>query len=83
MTDIHQNSLRASLSGAFKSGTYSDMTVVSGGREFKVHQLIICPRSTFFAAACNGSFQVAPSSTVIGFRLTVKGINYEKDLVGR
>jgi len=75
MVDIHKNGIRASLSSMLKSGKYSDMTICSSGCEFKVHQLIICSQSRFFAAACDGEFKVAS----IGLRgraiLTVLGIN--------
>jgi hypothetical protein len=63
MADIYGNGLRASLSGIYKSGKYSDMAIVCGTREFMVHQAVVCPRSKFFAAACDGSFQVV---TTIG-----------------
>jgi hypothetical protein len=58
MADIHQNGIRATLSSIFNSGRYSDVTICSGGREFMVHRALICPRSRFFAAACDGEFQV-------------------------
>lgn len=41
----------------WSSGLYSDLTVLSGNETFKVHQCIICPRSTFFTAACRGGFK--------------------------
>lgn len=57
--DIHQGGLRASLSGIFKSGEYSDMTIYCGGRDFKVYRAIDSSRCRFFTAACDGEFQVA------------------------
>lgn len=58
MADIHNHGLTRSLSGLFQSSKYSDLTVRCGSEEFKLHRAIICPRSTFFAAACDGHFQV-------------------------
>ncbi len=83
MADIHQNGIRASLSSILNSGKYSDMTICCGGREFMVHRAVVCPRSRFFAAACDGEFQVPSVHECTGDRGTLKvlGINYKKDLV--
>ena len=40
------------------SGDYSDLTIVCGKSEFKVHRAIVCPQSGFFRAACNEGFKV-------------------------
>ncbi|KAI0815426.1 BTB/POZ protein [Xylaria sp. FL0064] len=44
--------LRNLLKGLYSDRQYSDLTVSCGGREHRVHKAIICPRSSFFAAAC-------------------------------
>ena len=66
MAKIHNACLTSSLSGIFKSSEYSDMTIRCGSEEFKVHRAIVCPRSTFFSAACNGGFQVSDFSSRYG-----------------
>ena len=58
MDDIHKSGIMTSLQSLWSSSQYSDMIVRSGSEEFKVHRAIVCPRSKFFAAACNGPFQV-------------------------
>ncbi|KGO38935.1 Uncharacterized protein PEX1_049590 [Penicillium expansum] len=36
---------------------YSDLTIVCGDEEHAVHKCIVCPRSGFFAEACDGGFE--------------------------
>ncbi|KAK0509752.1 hypothetical protein JMJ35_008146 [Cladonia borealis] len=55
--DIHKSGIVTGLQNLLSSSQYSDMIIRSGSEEFKVHRAIICPRSKFFAAACNGLFQ--------------------------
>ncbi|PGH12480.1 hypothetical protein AJ79_04224 [Helicocarpus griseus UAMH5409] len=43
---------------------YTDLTIVAGSEIFKVHRCIVCPRSAFFAAACDGNFREASSGVV-------------------
>ena len=59
MTDIHTGRVKASNESLWKSQMYSDITVRCGFDEYKLHRAIICPRSTFFAAACKGDFMVS------------------------
>ena len=57
----HEESLRRSIadqSKLWETGRYSDMTITCHGRKWHVHRNIVCLRSTFFAAACDGGFQV-------------------------
>jgi hypothetical protein len=46
------------LLSLLKSGKYSDLTIFCGEQKFFVHRAIICPRSKFFSAACDGGFKV-------------------------
>ncbi|KAI9695903.1 MAG: hypothetical protein M1836_006020 [Candelina mexicana] len=50
------------LLSIFKSGEYSDFTIICGSDTYKVHRAVICPRSTFFASACNGKFKESKDS---------------------
>ena len=57
----HEESFRRSLAAQSKlweTGKYSDLTVTCCGHKWHVHRNILCLRSTFFAAACDGDFQV-------------------------
>ena len=58
MADIHKDRLVASIESLWTSHMYSDLTVRCGEEEYKVHRAILCPRSVFFAKACNGEFMV-------------------------
>ena len=58
MADNHNCSLIKSNLAIYKSSMYADMTVRCGPMEFKLHRAIVCPRSKFFAAACDEHFQV-------------------------
>lgn len=40
----------------FETGAYSDLTITCGEDRYAVHKAIVCTRSPFFAAACNGMF---------------------------
>src|SRR5438045_9377580 len=40
------------------SGESSDFTIICQDVEFKVHQAIICPESSFFRAVCTNNFKV-------------------------
>ncbi len=62
MADSHIRGLTTSHSGTLESSKVSDMTVRCGSEEFKLHKAIVCPRSNFFAEACDGQFQVIHSS---------------------
>ena len=42
-----------------RTGKYSDLTIRCGLEEFKAHRSIVCPRSKFFAAACDSGFEVS------------------------
>ncbi|KAM0805987.1 BTB/POZ protein, partial [Usnea florida] len=48
--------LVANIKSLWTSHMYSDLVVRCGEEEYKVHRAILCPRSAFFAKACNGNF---------------------------
>lgn len=59
MDPTHHEAMVTSLQTLFESSQYSDMNVRCGFEEFKLHRAIVCPRSKFFATACNGQVQVS------------------------
>ena len=65
MSNIHQQNMAAGIKSVFESSKYSDLIIRCKGKEFKVHRMILCPRSTFFAAACDGAFQVHYYHTLV------------------
>ncbi|CRL24977.1 BTB/POZ fold [Penicillium camemberti] len=44
---------------------YSDFTIVCEGEEYAVHKCIICPRSRFFAKACDSGFEESVTNRVV------------------
>ena len=75
MDDIHKSGIVKGLQNLMTSSEYSDLIIRSGCEEFKVHRAIICPRSTFFAAACNGPFRVCHNNIGSGTILNIMLIN--------
>ncbi|EAQ90444.1 hypothetical protein CHGG_02379 [Chaetomium globosum CBS 148.51] len=57
--DEHSKELMESLKGLYTSGRYSDLAITCQGKSYRVHKAIVCPRSGFFAAACNGQFKAS------------------------
>ncbi|KAG4261291.1 hypothetical protein FPRO03_11842 [Fusarium proliferatum] len=52
------------LADLLKTGDYSDLTISCGKDQYRVHKAIICPRSHFFKAACDGKFKEAQTGTI-------------------
>jgi hypothetical protein len=42
---------------------WSDLKLVCGGKEFRVHKVYVCSQSPVLAAACNGDFAVSSLCT--------------------
>ncbi|KAF5616481.1 speckle-type poz [Fusarium sp. NRRL 25303] len=63
-TQEQGNGLLLCLKQLFEDGAYSDLTIACGDDYHKVHKAIICPRSKFFASACNIPFQEGQSGVV-------------------
>ncbi|KAL7756499.1 hypothetical protein ACKLNR_013492 [Fusarium oxysporum f. sp. zingiberi] len=47
-----------------KTGDYSDLVISCGKDQYSVHKTIICPRSHFFKAACDGKLKEAQTGTI-------------------
>ncbi|KAI7233407.1 hypothetical protein KC343_g7734 [Hortaea werneckii] len=58
------SALNLSLKHFLASGTYSDLTLVCGGKEFYVHKIILDAQSPVFHKLLNGSFKEAGKSRV-------------------
>ncbi|KAH0556868.1 hypothetical protein GP486_005347 [Trichoglossum hirsutum] len=56
MDALHNEDMLKANKQLLQSSKYSDLTIICGNREFNVHRSIVCPRSRFFAAACDGEF---------------------------
>ncbi|KAF5709422.1 hypothetical protein FMUND_10115 [Fusarium mundagurra] len=53
-----QSAQSKALVNLLKTGDYSDLTITCGEDQYHVHKALICPRSKFFKAACDGKFKV-------------------------
>ncbi|KAG7007343.1 hypothetical protein G7Y79_00010g028440 [Physcia stellaris] len=52
------------LEQAFESGLYHDLIVRCESREWKVHRVILCANSGYFAKACKDTFMVRKSGEI-------------------
>ena len=59
MTSSNFSGFSSSNWALLQSGQYSDLTVKCEAREWKVHRLVICPRSGFFENACKNDFEAS------------------------
>jgi len=50
--------LAGGLGTLLSSGKYSDLTVQCENNAWKVHKMVMCTHSKFFAKACDGEFMV-------------------------
>ncbi|KAI7371248.1 hypothetical protein KC354_g724 [Hortaea werneckii] len=58
------SALNLSLKHFLASGTYSDLTLVCGGKEFHVHEIILDAQSLVFHKLLNGSFKETGKSRI-------------------
>ncbi|KAF5631134.1 amino acid transport gap1 [Fusarium tjaetaba] len=59
-----QNAQSEALANLLQTGDYSDLTITCGKDQYRVHKAIICPRSNFFKAACDGKFKEAQTGEI-------------------
>ncbi|KAF5709420.1 speckle-type POZ [Fusarium mundagurra] len=60
----HFEMLGKSLFKLYETEMYSDLIITCGWDVHKVHKAIICPRSSFFTAACSGNFKEGLESRI-------------------
>lgn len=58
MSSVVTEAAPTSVQAVFTSPKYSDLTVFCGRDKYLLHRAIVCPRSKFFDAACDGGFKV-------------------------
>ncbi|KAM6530278.1 hypothetical protein FALCPG4_008405 [Fusarium falciforme] len=58
------DSFRSSLKGYFNQDTLSDLSVTCDGQTFKVHRLILCAHSKYFAKQLNGPWKESSEQVV-------------------
>ncbi|KAK3331541.1 BTB/POZ protein [Apodospora peruviana] len=51
--------LMSSLVEFYSNGEYSDLVISCGEKEYRVHRILVCAQSKFFAAACREGFKEA------------------------
>jgi hypothetical protein len=59
ITNVYRTMLTDIVVSRYQDGKYSDLAIVSGETTYRVHKLVVCSRSAFFAKACDGPFQVS------------------------
>lgn len=64
MGDEPRKELMSSMHEVFRDPKYSDLTIICGKDEYKVHRVIVCPRSKFPANSCNGGFKEAHTARI-------------------
>ncbi|KAF5689979.1 speckle-type POZ [Fusarium denticulatum] len=60
----HFEMLGKSLFKLYETEMYSDLIITCGGDVHKVHKAIVCPRSSFFTAACSRNFKEGLESKI-------------------
>ncbi|EXL42130.1 hypothetical protein FOCG_15478 [Fusarium oxysporum f. sp. radicis-lycopersici 26381] len=63
-TKALQSTQSKALVDLLKTSDYSDLVISCGKDQYRVHKAIICPRSHFFKAACDGKFKEAQTGTI-------------------
>ncbi|KAF5723135.1 speckle-type POZ [Fusarium mundagurra] len=59
-----------------QSGEYSDFILRCKDREFKLHQMIVCPQSPVISAALNGGFEETTSKIITVNEFNVRTVQY-------
>ncbi|KAH7110418.1 hypothetical protein B0J13DRAFT_570183 [Dactylonectria estremocensis] len=57
--DAYQHALKEA-----EGGIYSDLKITCGGKEYPVHKVLLCTRSSFFKKACDSAFKEGESNTI-------------------
>ncbi|KAL4906824.1 hypothetical protein BDW74DRAFT_149687 [Aspergillus multicolor] len=56
--------LAASLKSYYRSSKFTDLTITTSEQEFKVHKLVVCSQSGYFAKMFNGDWLESRTNTV-------------------
>nr|RBQ89574.1 hypothetical protein FVER53263_05706 [Fusarium verticillioides] len=59
-----------------QSGEYSDFILRCKDREFKLHQMIVCPQSPVISAALNGGFEETTSKVIAVNEFDLRTVRY-------
>nr|OQO29842.1 hypothetical protein B0A51_01999 [Rachicladosporium sp. CCFEE 5018] len=57
-------SMLAGIHARLNDGRYSDLTIDTQGRSWKVHKVIVCTACGFFEKACDGNFKEAAEGVI-------------------
>ncbi|KFY00931.1 hypothetical protein O988_03022 [Pseudogymnoascus sp. VKM F-3808] len=53
-----------SMHDCLKTGAFSDLTITCGDMTWNAHRVVVCPKSSFFRAACVGNFKEAVTGII-------------------
>ncbi|MCJ1387913.1 hypothetical protein MMC18_000756 [Xylographa bjoerkii] len=65
MSNTPEKELIKSLVSIKETSKYHDLIIRCGGREWKSHRAIVCPRSKFFEKACDGNFRESMTGEIV------------------
>ncbi|KFY17915.1 hypothetical protein V492_00295 [Pseudogymnoascus sp. VKM F-4246] len=53
-----------SMYKCLETGAFSDLIITCGNKTWNAHRVVVCPKSSFFRAACNGNFKEAATGVI-------------------
>jgi len=64
----------ANTFSSFSSSKYSDLVIRCEGQDFKVHKVVVCGQSDYFASICDGEWKVRIEMGYFGSELVLENI---------